>query len=131
MKWFLSAGSSMSVILWSVIPPDELEEDVWEDDFNTGEEQVLEVVSTFSGFLLYGLSQCISDLTMLNQDFLCEVLSINSLQFWASTWFQLNSNSTKHVLRRSTNTTSFVWLSWLSTSNGKSLIFLQLKNKLS
>ena len=56
----------MSVILWSVIPPDEFEEEVWEDDFNTGEEQVLEVDSTFSGFLLHGLSQCISDLTMLN-----------------------------------------------------------------
>ena len=56
-----------------MIPPPlaVFEEDVREDDFNTGEEQVLdEVDSTLTGFLLYGISQCIKDLAMLNYFFL-------------------------------------------------------------
>ena len=61
-----------------MIPPPlaVFEEDVREDDFNTGEEQVLdEVDSTLTGFLLYGISQCIKDLAMLNYFFLCQVSS--------------------------------------------------------
>ena len=60
----LSVGSSISVILWSVILPNEFEEDFCEEDFEIGEEQRLGDDSNGCGFLLYGRSQCIKDLTI-------------------------------------------------------------------